>query len=159
MERFLLPKIYCKQAERWNCSLVATTSNWASSFNLHFCFLSVGVTSCSDHSLETFCFTPTCLERKLFFHCSHTAKCCKKRSQNGNPEGQVLSSYNGWGKSLEKKGGRGWTGNFQNPQHFPLPFTAAAAAATKVVVCFVFVKLCILWRLYCCKKCWKKKKK
>lgn len=41
----------------------------------------------------------------------------------------------------------------------PLPSTAAASAA-KVVVCFVFVKLCILWRLYCCKKyCEKKKKK
>lgn len=39
-----------------------------------------------------------------------------------------------------------------------LPSVLFKAAATKVV-CFVFVKLCILWRLYCCKKCWEKKKK
>lgn len=46
-----------------------------------------------------------------------------------------------------------------NPQLFPLPLFFFTATATKVVVvCFVFVKLCILWCLYCCKKCWKKGK-
>lgn len=155
MKSFLLPKIYCKQAELWNCSSVATKSNWASPFNLHLCFLSAGVTSCSHHSLETFWFYPYMSQKKAFPIVLILLR-CEKGPKTATPEGQVDSSYKCWGKFLEKKDGRGWTGNFQNPQHYPLLFTAAA---NKVVVCFVFVKLCILWRLYCCKKCWKKMKK
>lgn len=140
--------------------LVATLSNWTSSFNLHSCFLSFGVTTCSDHRLETFCLTPYVSEMEAFFFSIFPSCCCaakkKKSSQNGNPVGQVLFSA----KSLQRKDGHGWTGNLQNLQHFPpFPLFFFTAAATKVVVCFVFVKLCILWRLYCCKKCWKKKRK
>lgn len=86
----------------------------------------------------------------------------RKGPHVATPEGRFSS--NGWGKSLERKDGQDWNGNLQKPAAFPSPssppllFTAEAAAATKVVVCFVFVKLCILWRLYCCKKCWKKRK-
>lgn len=144
--------------------LVATLSSWTSSFNLHSCFLSFGVTTCSDHRLETFCLTPYMSEMEAFFFfffsifpsCCCAAKKKKKRSQNGNPVGQVLFP-------LSPCKGRMAVAELATSRTrsisplFPLFFFTAAA--TKVVVCFVFVKLCILWRLYCCKKCWKKKRK
>lgn len=153
---------YCEQAEWWNCSLVATLSNWASSFNLRFCFLSFEVTSCSDHSLETFCLTPTCLKRKLFPLFHHIATLLK-RSQKWQklPKGRFFLAIMDEGSVWKVRMAEAElaTSRRRSSPSPPLLFLAAAAAATKVVVCFVFVKLCILWRLYCCKKCWKKKKK
>lgn len=160
MERFPLSKSSRKQAEQWNCSLVHILSSWAFSFfNLYFCFMLIGIT-CWDHILDSliFClfvwFTPTCLKRSFFLpHCSHSAMLQKKKKKK-----TTLKKKGPWnGKfPMGRKvfGKQGWPMlNWQPPgTHNLPPPSMAAASAAKVVVCFVFVKLCILCRLYCCKK-------
>lgn len=128
-------------------------------FNLYFCFMLIGIT-CWDHILDSliFClfvwFTPTCLKRSFFLpHCSHSAMLEKKKTTlKKKKKKKVLEMANSqWAEVFGKQG---WPMlNWQPPgTHNLPPPSMAAASAAKVVVCFVFVKLCILCRLYCCKK-------
>lgn len=98
---------------------------------------------CSDHSFQALTFfyliTPSQVS-EYFSFCSHTAMLQKVSN------GQVLSKlYQMSEGSLQERCPRL---NWRSPQPTappppPPPFTAAASAA-KVVMCFVFVKLCNL---------------